>query len=251
MIPAIIIGREKSKGFPGKNWHPVLGRPMMVYPLLAALNSASVSEVYVSTDSAKIKEIALEVDAKIIERPERLCSDKALGEDTFSHAYRYIKKITNQNIGIVVLLFCNAPTVTNQIIEEGIRILKENSAYDSAVSVSKYNMWSPIRARRIIANGLLEPFIPFSVYEDKKALTCDRDSQGDVWFADMGVSVVRSHCLEDLDYGILPQRWMGRKIYPLRQWGGCDVDYEWQMPLVENWLRKHGFSEEKTPYDNH
>jgi hypothetical protein len=42
---------------------------------------------------------------------------------------------------------------------------------------------------------------------------------------------------------------MGRRIYPLKQWGGLDVDYDWQVPQVEFWLRKHGFSETATPYD--
>jgi hypothetical protein len=42
---------------------------------------------------------------------------------------------------------------------------------------------------------------------------------------------------------------MGQKIYPLKQWGGCDVDFEWQVPMVEYWLRKHGFSKKRTPYD--
>ena len=111
---------------------------------------------------------------------------------------------------------------------------------DSAVTVSCYNMWSPVRARRIDADGLLQPFVPFEAFGDPATLTCDRDSQGDVWFADMGLSVVRPHCLERLEDGVLPQRWMGRRIHPIKQWGGLDVDYEWQIPLVEHWLRAHG-----------
>jgi hypothetical protein len=35
----------------------------------------------------------------------------------------------------------------------------------------------------------------------------------------------------------------------LKQWGGCDVDYAWQIPSVEYWLREHGFSETKVPYN--
>ena len=33
---------------------------------------------------------------------------------------------------------------------------------------------------------------------------------------------------------------MGRRIAPLKQTGGLDVDYEWQIPLVEHWLRSRG-----------
>ena len=56
----------------------------------------------------------------------------------------------------------------------------------------------------------------------------------------MGVSIVRPHCLENLEDGLLPQKWMGRRIAPIESWGGCDVDYEWQIPAVEHWLRAHG-----------
>jgi len=34
---------------------------------------------------------------------------------------------------------------------------------------------------------------------------------------------------------------MGTRIAPIPSWGGLDVDYEWQMPLVERWLLLHGY----------
>ena len=95
-------------------------------------------------------------------------------------------------------------------------------------------MWSPLRARRLASDGCLQPFVPFETFGDPRTLNCDRDSQGSVYFADMGLSVVRPRCLDNLEQGLLPQKWMGRKIFPLKQWGGCDVDYEWQIPLVEH-----------------
>ena len=39
MIAALLLGREGSTAFPGKNTSLVLNRPMMVYPLLAAKHS--------------------------------------------------------------------------------------------------------------------------------------------------------------------------------------------------------------------
>ncbi|HOL35923.1 MAG TPA: cytidylyltransferase [bacterium] len=248
MIPALLIGREGSVGFPGKNIYPVVGRPMMEYPLLAAKYSKYVDAIYISTDSKKIMEIGERHGAIIIERPAELCTKEALGEDVFAHGYRYIRDTTGKQIEFMVLLFCNAPTILASTIDKGIEVLRKNPFADSAVSVSIYNMWSPLRARKLGSDGFLYPFVPFEVFGDVNKLSCDRDSQGDVYFADMGVSVVRPHCLENLKEGLLPQRWMGKKILPLLQWGGLDVDYEWQIPLVEFWLKKHGFTEEKIPY---
>lgn len=243
MIASLLIGREGSIGFPGKNTYPVLGRPLMVYPLLAAKNAKTVDKVYISTDSSKIKEIGLLYGAEIIDRPAELCTPEALGEDAFVHGYKVISDSSKEKIELVILLFCNTATILSETIDEGVAILRENLDYDSAVTVSRYNMWSPLRARKIGDDSLLHPFVPFEVFGDPKTLSCDRDSQGDVWFADMGVSIVRPKCLDNIKDGLLPQRWMGQKIYPLKQWGGCDIDSEWQVPLVEYWLRQHGFDE--------
>lgn len=252
MIAALLLGREGSVGFPGKNTYPVLGRPLLLYPLLAAKNSRYVDEVYFSTDSEAYKKIGHEQGINIIDRPPELATKEALGEDAYAHGYRVIRdkyKAAGKEVELMVLLFCNAATVLAETIDQGIEVLRANPDYDSAVTVSEYNMWSPLRARKIGEDGLLHPFVPFETFGDPETMNCDRDSQGDAWFADMGVSIVRPHCLENLHAGLLPQKWMGQKIYPLKQWGGCDVDFEWQIPGVEYWLKKHGFSDKKTRYD--
>ncbi len=241
MIVSAIMGRKGSKGFPGKNLYKVMGHPLAYYPIKAAKECPAIDKVYMSTDDEKLMKLASANGAEIIKRPPELCTGGALGEDVFAHAYKVIKEANKgAKIEMVVLLMCNAPTVTSAVISEGIKVLKENPDYDSAVTVSRYNMWSPLRARKINKNGLLDPFVPFEAFGDPKNLNCDRDSQGDVWFADMGASIIRPTCLEHMDKGLLPQKWMGRKIYPLKQTAGLDVDYEWQIPLVEYWLENKG-----------
>jgi Cytidylyltransferase len=250
MIAALLLGREGSSGFPGKNTYPILGRPMMVYPILAARHAKYVDQVFVSTDSPRIKKIAADLGAAIIDRPPELATKEALGEDAYAHGYRHIRDAAKEPVELMVLLFCNAPTILPSTLDEGISALRADRSLDSAVTVSVYNMWSPLRARKLDARGLLVPFVPFEMFGDPATLNCDRDSQGDVYFADMSTSIVRPHCLENLRGGMLPQRWMGNRILPLKQWGGCDVDYEWQVPQVEFWLRKHGFTETLVPYAN-
>jgi len=245
-----MLGREGSTGYPGKNTAPLLGRPMMAYPLLAAQASKAIDEIYVSTDSEKIKNIAKENGAQVIDRPAELCTKEALGEDAYAHGFRHIRDALGKQVEMIVLLFCNAATILAETIDEGVDVLRKDESLDSAVTVSCYNMWSPIRARKEGPDGLLQPFVPLTAFGELDAINCDRDSQGDIYFADMSVSIVRPRCLEDLNYGVLPQRWMGRKIYPIKQWGGLDIDYEWQVPGVEYWLKKHGFTETKTPYDS-
>jgi hypothetical protein len=210
---------------------------------MASRAAKAVDRIYISTDSPKIKAIAKEYGARIIDRPPHLASKTALGEDAYAHGYQVIGDELAQEkqcLELMVLLFANAATLTSETIDEAVAILRNHPEYDSAVTVSCYNMWSPLRARKIGEDGLLHPFVPFEAFGDPATLNCDRDSQGDAWFADMGLSVVHPRCLENLRAGLLPQRWMGQKIYPLKQWGGLDVDFEWQIPLVEYWLKAHG-----------
>lgn len=238
LITAILIGRRNSKGFPGKNTCKVLGKPMAYYPMRAATGCPEVDRIYISTDDERLMALADKNGLGLIRRPARLCTDRALGEDVFVHAYNTVKgQDAGCRIELLVLLMCNAVTISSRTISDGIRILRRRPDYDSAVTVSRYNMWSPLRARRIGDDGLLHPFVPFGALGDTGRLNCDRDSQGDAWFADMGASIIRPRCLENIEKGLLPQRWMGRKIYPLKQSGGLDVDYRWQVPAVEYWLK--------------
>ena len=248
MIVALLMGREGSKGYPGKNTAKLLGRPVMAYPLMAAKAESLIDRVYVTTDSPYIMEIAREYGASVIDRPDYLCTDAALGEDVIVHGFRYLVDELHLDVELLVVLLCNSPTIDPPALHLGITALREDRTLDSAITVSRYNMWSPLRARKLGDDGLLHPFVPFETFGDPKTLTCDRDSQGDVWYADMGMSIMRPRCFSDMPSGLLPQRWMGRKIAPVKQWGGLDIDYPWQMPQAEYWLRAHGFTETKIPY---
>ena len=248
MICALVIGRANSQGFPGKNVTKVLGRYLCEYPLIAAKKSKLIDKIFVSTDCPTIRRISKKYGAILLHRPKHLASNKALGEHVYEDAYFKIKKLLdkdNNKIKLLVLLMANAPTITDKLINKGINILNNNRSFDSAVTTSVYNMWSPLRARKLDKNKSLKPFVPFNTFGNPKTLNCDRDSQGDVFFADMSVSIVRPHCLEKLKDGLLPQKWMGKKIAPIFSWGGCDVDYKWQIPSVEFWLKKNGYNNKR------
>lgn len=248
MIIALQLGRGGSVGFPGKNTHEVLGRPLMEYPLLAVKNSKYVDDVYVSTDSEEIKSIARKNGVKVIDRPDYLCTKEALHEDAMVHGYRYVRNGVADEIEMIVLIQCNAPFVLTKHIDEGIEKLREDKSFDSAVTVSKYNMYTPARARRVDENGVISNVIPFDDFTEASKVTCDKDSSGDVYFAD-GLFIVRPKCLEYIEDGMPPYRWMGQKSYAIQNWAGLDVDYAWQIPQVEYWLKENGFTEGKIPYD--
>lgn len=246
MIAALVLGRGGSVGFPGKNTKEVIGRPLMEYAVLAAKYSKYIDKIFVSTDSDEIKQIARKNQVEIIDRPDYLCTREALHQDAMIHGYQYIKNL-DERIELIVLLQCNAPFILPELIDKGIEVLRTNPEYDSVATVSKYNMFSPVRARRIGEDGLIHSFIPFETFLDESKINCDKDSQGDVYFTD-GTFIVRPKCFEEIDKGMLPYQWMGQKSYPIINWAGLDVDVVWQIPQVEYWLRENGFTEKSTPY---
>jgi hypothetical protein len=239
MIVAILIGRKGSSGFPGKNTTEIAGHPMAWWPLEAARQTPDIESTYVSTDDPTLADIGRGMGAHLIERPDYLASNAALGEDAFVHAHQVInQELTAAGTPpeLYVLLMANSVTISSAQLKEGISQMRSRPDLDSAVTVSCYNMWSPLRARKIAEDGLLQPFVPFDVFGDPATLNCDRDSQGDIWFADMGASIVRPRNLDALETGLPPQKWMGQRIYPIKNVAGLDVDYPFQLPQAQWWL---------------
>lgn len=244
MICALMIGRKGSKGFPNKNIKKVFNKRICEYPIIAAKKSKLVDEIFVSTDCPNIKKYTKKYKVTFLDRPKKFSSDKALGDHVFLDGYKKIKdqlSKKNKKIDLLVLMFANAATLNAAMIKNGIKFLKKNKSYDSAVSTSIYNMWSPLRARKLDKKKyILKPFVPFKTFGNPKTLNCDRDSQGDVHFADMSVNIVRPRCLENMSEGLLPQKWMGKKIAPINSYAGFDIDYEWQLPQLKYWIKKNG-----------
>ncbi len=247
MNVVLLIGKHNSGGVPGKNYMEVLGRPLVEYPLLAAMHSELVDKIYVSTDSPDIVSVARKYGARIIDRPSNLARSETPTEDVFRHAYEIIKA-ENAEIKYIFLMFANSPDILPEYWKDAVDILEKNSSLDSVISISKYNMFSPLRARVVSDNGETKPMLDLSAMGITN--TFDRDAMGDCYFADFGVQVIRPGCLEDIEHGALPFQWLGKKQGYIKKEFGFDIDARWQIPVIEYWLKEHGFDENLTPYGN-
>ena len=243
MIAGLVSGRKGSKGLPGKNVTPVLGRPLTWYALRALAKARSVDRAYVSTDCPQIAAVGREFGARLIERPAELASDGAFLEDVLVHGLGEICRDLGQEPEFLVIALSNAPTVDPTDIDLGVAMLRADPAADSVATVNLLNQYGPVRAKKIV-DGRLVPAVDLSGLGAE--VTCDRSCMGDVFFCDASLWIVRPHCL-DLSRGQLPFRWMGRNILPLVRQGGLDVDDAAGLVMAEAWLRAHGFSETATP----
>lgn len=91
-IVAIIPARAGSKNIPDKNIRSLNGKPLIVYTIESAIDSGVAKDVFVSTDSEKIAEVARRFGAGVIKRPADISHDTASTESALIHALEVIKK---------------------------------------------------------------------------------------------------------------------------------------------------------------
>lgn len=78
MILCTICARGGSKGVPGKNIRPLMGRPLIAHSVAQAKATGLFAAVAVSSDSERILEAAAEAGADLlIRRPDELATDAA------------------------------------------------------------------------------------------------------------------------------------------------------------------------------
>jgi CMP-N-acetylneuraminic acid synthetase len=89
---ATICARGGSKGVPGKNIRPLLGKPLIVYTIEQARACALIDAVYVSTDSDAIAELAHAAGAIVpFRRPAALAEDTTPKLPVIEHLVKWVE----------------------------------------------------------------------------------------------------------------------------------------------------------------
>lgn len=242
MVIAIIAGQQEDKRFPGRNTFPLLGRPMMVYPILAALHAEEVDQVFLTTDSAVMDRVATGLGASVLARSPEVSGPSVRLVDVVREAAERAQQVLGEEPEALVLLLCNAPTVTAGLIDHGVRLLREDPSLDAVLSVSLHDEFHPFRALRIGEAGRLRPNVASPATEKKE----------EAYFPDALLSVVRPHVLRMGKAQSVQTDWVvdcsSHRVSPLVHEGYGDVDFIWQVPAIEEWLKRQGFSQDSLPY---
>ena len=112
-VASIIIARGGSKGIPNKNIIDFCGKPLISWTIKQSQLSKKVSDVWVSSDSDSILDIAKRNGAKTIARPIEISSDRATSESAWLHAIKYIEG----KEGYPKIDYVLAPQVTSPLRE--------------------------------------------------------------------------------------------------------------------------------------
>jgi N-acylneuraminate cytidylyltransferase/CMP-N,N'-diacetyllegionaminic acid synthase len=158
-VLAIIPARSGSKGLPGKNLRPLDGRPLVTWPISAALGSSAVDRVIISTDDEKIAEVARIAGADVpFMRPSSLSGDTASSMDVVMHALDTMATL-GEIFDYVVLLEPTSPLTESSDIDQALsRLISAGSHADAIVGVSRVEATHPEYDVRVGENGLLRPY---------------------------------------------------------------------------------------------
>lgn len=127
-VIAVIPARGGSVGLPGKNIKPLNGVPLVGRAVLAAVNSAFVSDVYVSSDSAEILGVAASFGATGISRPAEISGPTASSESALIHTLHEVERIKGTMPDVLVFLQCTSPFTTSDQIDAVVSKLLEDEA---------------------------------------------------------------------------------------------------------------------------
>jgi CMP-N-acetylneuraminic acid synthetase len=107
---AFIFARGGSKGLPDKNILEIGGVPLIAWSIKHAKSCSSIERVIVSTDSEKIKSVALEYGADVpFMRPAELATDTASEIDAWRHAIKELERIDGAYPEIIISLPATSP----------------------------------------------------------------------------------------------------------------------------------------------
>ena len=133
---AFIFARGGSKGLPFKNKLILAGHPLVAYSIHISKVNPMIDDVYVSTDSEEISDIALNYGAKVIERPKKLAEDNSPEYLSWKHA---IKKVQS-SIGFFDKFISLPPTSPLRSLEDTQKcLLAIDNNTDAIITITPSN----------------------------------------------------------------------------------------------------------------
>lgn len=158
-ILAIIPARGGSKGLPDKNIRQLCGRPLIGWTIEQARYSKYIDNVFVSTDSSKIANIAKQFGIEVpFLRPADLAKDTSSSMDVVEHVLDHFQK-SQIHFDYIILLEPTSPLRKIDDIDSAIELTVQNETSDGVISLGEIHMEHPMIAKKINSDGKLVSYI--------------------------------------------------------------------------------------------
>tara|TARA_Y100001970_G_scaffold197272_2_gene239967 strand:- start:8460 stop:9158 length:699 start_codon:yes stop_codon:yes gene_type:complete len=144
-IICIIPARSGSKRIKNKNIVKFNGKPLISYSIKTAKKSKLFDRIIVSTDSIKIKKIALRYGAEVpFLRSKKLSNDYAGTNDVLKDV---VKKLKLEKIKFIFCIYPTAPLINSRDLKIALKKMK-NKNFSYIVATNTFNS-NPLRSLKI------------------------------------------------------------------------------------------------------
>ena len=124
-----VCARGGSKGVPGKNLRPLLGKPLIAHTLEQAKQSGLFAAIAVSSDSQEILDAAKRHGADIlVRRPHEMATDSAPKVPAIRHCLESAERELGREFPIFVDLDATSPLRLPKDIAGAVRLLESTGA---------------------------------------------------------------------------------------------------------------------------
>lgn len=211
---ALIPARGGSKGLPGKNIRPLLGKPLIAWSIEQALKSKEIAKTVVSTDDEEIAHVAREYGAEVpFLRPPHLAQDDTPSIAVAEHLIHWLQE-RGEEYDALMLLQPTSPLRKDGDLDNAVKKLEEHHEIaDGLISVGKVQHEHPFLVRKI-EDGFVKPYLPTDgEYFQRQQLP-------EAWFPYGSIFLVKTSALLE-QRSFYPQRIIG---YEIERWQCYEID---------------------------
>lgn len=213
-ILAIIPARGGSKGLPGKNIKPLCGKPLIGWTIEQAKQSQYVDEIYISTDSQQIADVAQTfLDGDLIElRPAELAVDTAPSSAFIVYTINKLYK-TGKNFDYLVLLEPTSPLRDVSDIDRSIERLINHPYAESLLSVVRAEDAHPSFMVTLGADGVMKPYIKDAIGGMRRQdITDVYYFEGSVYLSKCSTYLDKKNFLHDKTLSYVVPKWKSFEV---------------------------------------
>lgn len=228
-VLVIVPARSGSKGLKDKNILELHGKPLLGWPINAALKSKYVDEVVLSTDSEEYKKMGLKQGAEVpFLRPVELSGDKVASIDVILHCVEWLEA-QSKVFDILVLLEPTSPMTDTFDIDKALEELVSSPDTTSIVGVSKAECNHPVFAYKKGEQSLLRPFI------NQIGKAVRRQELDDAFYLDGSLYI---SCIETLkkERTFYTKSTLG---FEFPKWKAFEIDDEIDFEIVKLLMKKY------------
>ena len=229
----VITARGGEQSYPNKNLVPVLGKPVVAWPIESSLDSHLTDGVFISTNCPRIRSVSERCGATYLDRPEEISTKDSPHKEVIRYSAEKIKELFPEAKNLIILLG-NSVHVTAALIDKTFEMLNGGQC-DSVMTAYRAGDSHPYRAMALDKAGYVTSFLGVDAGSN-------RQGYPPVYYYDQGVWGMKIDCAIR-QHGPLPWVWLGKDCKLIeRHWSdGRDIHGPHDIELAAHYLihRQH------------